>query len=76
MASRFSIPILVSISVCVEAIATVIARPKAEPIWYVVFTTLDAMPVSSFFTFDIATVNDDIYANDIPRTEIIDAGNT
>ena len=62
IASRFAVPILVSVSVCVEAIATVIARPKAEPIWYVVFTRPEAIPVSSFFAFDIAAVNAGMYA--------------
>lgn len=38
IASRFAIPLFIDVSVYVDEIATVIARPKAEPIWYVVFT--------------------------------------
>ena len=62
IASRFAVPMSINVSVWVEAIATVIARPNAEPIWYVVLTRPDAIPESSFFALATDAVKAGIYA--------------
>lgn len=45
-----------NVSVCIEAMAIVIARAKAESIWLVLIRP-DAITVSSFFAFIITAFN-------------------